>query len=115
MTCSLYGFRPVTRNLRYSRQSMLISSGHGINLDPAIPEEFGLLLWSPNRVGNIQSLLNSSTLINLLDPLLQKRELGQINLQGSTSAANPGKIRNIGNSVLLTRQVRAFLQSRLED
>lgn len=94
---------------------MLIRSSHGINLGTAIPEVFSLLLRSPSRMRNIHPLLNSSTLINLLDPLLQSGELRQINLQGNRRTANPRETRNIGNSILLTREVRAFLQPRLED
>lgn len=94
---------------------MLIGSSHRINLGPAIPENLSLLLRSPSRVRNIQPPLNSSTLINLIDPLLQSGELGQINFQGNRRTANPRETRNIGNSILLTREVRALVQPRLED
>lgn len=93
---------------------MLIRSCHGVNLGPEIPEVFGLLLRSPSRMGNIYPFLNSTTLINLFDPLLQSGELGQVNPQGDKSTTNPRETRNIGNGILLTRQVRAFLQPRLE-
>lgn len=66
-------------------------------------------------MGNIYTLLNSSTPINLLDPLLQSGELRQVNLQGDRSTTNPRETRNIGNGILLTGQVRAFLQPRLEN
>ena len=93
---------------------MLVRSCHGIDLGPEIPEDFSLLLRS-HSMGNIYPLLNSSTLINLLDPLLHSGELRQVNLQGNRSTTNPRETRNIGNSILLTRQVRAFLQPRLEN
>lgn len=94
---------------------MLVRSCHGINLGPEIPEYFSLLLRSGSRMGNIYTPLNSSTLINLLDPLLQSGELRQVDLQGNMSTTNPRETRNIGNGILLTRQVRAFLQPRLEN
>lgn len=79
---------------------MLIGVVHAINPSTGTLEEFRTIRIRATSVRYICSLLYRSPLPNLIGPLLQSRELGEINLQGAGTAANPRVVGNIGNCVL---------------
>lgn len=55
---------------------MLVRIGHAINLCTKIAEHLNLLLLSLVRLRNIHALLNCGTLLDLLNPLIERGELG---------------------------------------
>lgn len=55
---------------------MQIRVGHSINPRPGVLEDLSHLLGRPVQLRNIRTLLHSSTLINDLDPLPKRGELG---------------------------------------
>lgn len=79
---------------------MLIRISHAINPSTRTLEELLAIRIRATSVRHIGPLLYGSSLSNLIDPLLQSRELGNINFQGAGTAANPRVVGDIGNRVL---------------
>lgn len=94
---------------------MLIRVGHTINLSTRTAEELVPILVRPTKRRHINALLHRSTLPDLIGPLLQSWELGQIDLQRGRCTADPRVIRNVGDRVLGSSQVRAVLQTGIKD
>lgn len=94
---------------------MLIRITHPINPRPGIPKELIPILLRPPRIRHISPLHHRRPAPNLIRPLLQRGELGQINLQRARRTTHPRVIRYIGNGILRAGEVSAFLQSGLED
>jgi len=94
---------------------VLIRASHAVNSSPSIAEKLIPLLLSPASRRHIRTLLHSRPLPDLIGPLLQGRELGQVNLQCTRCTTDPRVVRNVSNGVLGSRQVGALLQTRLEN
>lgn len=79
---------------------MLIGVVQAVNSSTGTLEEFRTIRFRATSLRYICPLLHRSPLANLIGPLLQSRELGEINLQGAGTAADPRVVGNIGNCVL---------------
>lgn len=94
---------------------MLIRIGHTINPRTSIPIPLNLLFRCSLSLGHVHAHLDSVALLNLRSPLLQRRKLGQVDLQGIGRGPDPREVGDVGDGVLRTGQERALLETRLED
>lgn len=95
--------------------SVLVWTGHAINLGPQTSEHFHSLLLRLVSLWNIDAFLNCSPLINLFNPFLQCGEFRQVNFQRRRRSTNPRETRDVGNGVFGSRQIGTFLQAEFKD
>lgn len=80
---------------------VLIRVRHPINPRPSTPKELIPILLRPPRIRHVSPLNHSGPGRNPISPLLQRRELIQINLQPRRTP-HPRVIRDVGDRILRT-------------
>lgn len=94
---------------------MLISVGHARNPSKHTLNEYITIDIRATSVRHIRPLLHRSPLLNLIDPLLQSRELGEVNIEDPRTISSPREVGDIGNRALRTGEVGAFLQTGFQN
>lgn len=94
---------------------MLIRIGHSINLSASASEDFIPLLVCAVKVRHVRALPHRSALVDLIYPVLEGRELREIDLQHLRTTADPRVVGDVGDCVLRARQVGALFQTGFQD
>lgn len=94
---------------------MLICILHRIDLRPSILQKLLELPWGTFAFRYVGALLDSVALVDLFFPLLESWPLRQVKFKDCGPTVHPGVVGDVCDRVLGSGEIRAFLQTGLQD